>query len=83
MEVPDALQHFLGIVRPMTINPDNADNLSEVEKDSGFGEKHEFSQPGMHQTNGVAELAAQDGRLWCMRGYWAIPGVVPLPAIVC
>ena len=37
MEVPDALQHFWGVVRPMTINPDNADMLSEVVKDSGFG----------------------------------------------
>ena len=60
LEVHDAFQHFLGTTRPKVIYSDNADEIIRAVKDLGFGGRHEFSQPGMPQTNGVAERAVQD-----------------------
>ena len=60
LEVQDALQHFLGVTRPKVIYSDNADDIIREVKDLGFRGRHEFCQPGMPQTNGVAERAVQD-----------------------
>ena len=59
MEVQDALQHVIGAIRPKVIYSDNADEIIKAVKDLASGGRHEFSQPGMPQTNGVAERAVQ------------------------
>ena len=59
LEVQDALQHFLGVTRPKVIYSDNADDIIREVKDLGFRGRHEFCQPGLPQTNGVAERAVQ------------------------
>ena len=60
LEVHDALQHLLGVVRLKIIYSDNAHEIIRAVKDLGFGGRHEFSQPGTPLTNGIAERAVQD-----------------------
>ena len=59
LEVHDALQHFLGVARPKIIYSDNAHEIIRA-VNLVSGGRHEFSQPGTPQTNGIAERAVQD-----------------------
>ena len=55
-----SLQHFLGNARVKTFYSDDAREIIKAVQDLGFGGHHELSQPGMPQTNGIAERAVQE-----------------------
>ena len=58
--VREDLDHYLGNARVRTVYSDNARDLVKAVQAMGLGGHHEFSQPGMPQTNAIAERAVQE-----------------------